>query len=668
MHVPTVQSFDVFDTVLTRQVGAPTAVIDVLSKRLETDGSLPVPAAVFAATRNAREWQLTQTLGRHATLREIYGAVAAAVSVGDDHADAWAAAEEALDEELTVAVPGAAQRLESARRDGPVVFVSDTPHSEAFLKRVLIHHGLAREEDQVFTSSDRGVSKSHGGLFEVVGQAFGDGHSFSHQGDSLRSDVAAARVEGWSGAHVPDAQLSRYEELLEQYATQTDGLTSWLAGASRLARLEAAHEGTPAPVAAVASGALAPLLVGFALWVTAQARQRGIRRLYYVARDGQSMLQAASHVIGRLAPDIELHFLYGSRKPWIFGACATSSEILEDWVLARPDYTSRTLLSRVDLTPERVHELTGLHMCSPENADKPLVRGDRVALAEALQRPPLLPLVCEGAERTAEVTLKYLRQEGFGDDVPSALVDAGWGGWTSYSFDHLLRESGARQVEHLLMGIRGSSDELARRETTRLVPWLFDEQAQPASMDRLPMPHTLVEVLCAGTMGRTIGYEVRGGEAHPVLSAETNEPVVGWGLPEVQRTAERVAELVAPHLDETATHLDLTDVVFAVLGAFWVDPTPAEAEAWGTFPWEEEIWPPYAPLAQRMTTRDVLAHLKQGDLRIRRVNSWRAGSATVSSEPWRTLLRVRGWQTQNRNRFRRVPRRLKLEIASRRRR
>ena len=71
------------------------------------------------------------------------------------------------------------------------------------------------------------------------------------------------------------------------------------------------------------------MLVGFALWVVAQARRRGVRRLYFVARDGEVMLAAARHVIGRLAPDLELRYLYGSRKPWIFGATATSDEFLE---------------------------------------------------------------------------------------------------------------------------------------------------------------------------------------------------------------------------------------------------------------------------------------------------------------------------------------------------
>ncbi len=665
--MPTVHSFDVFDTVLTRHVGAPNAVIDVLGKRLESDGGLPVQAAAFAATRKRFETQLTGTLGRHASLREIHQAVAAALSVDASRGEAWAEAEENLERELTVPVPGALGRIEAARARGGVVFVSDTPHSETFLKSLLLQHGLAAAEDSVFTSSERKVSKSHGGLFEAVGAALGGEHDFRHVGDNPRSDVAAARVEGWPGTLVPDAQLSRYERLLEESSEATDSTTSWLAGASRLARLEAAQRGIAAPKAEVASGVLAPLLVGFAIWVTAQARQRGVRRLYFVARDGEVMLAAARHVIGHLAPDLELRYLYGSRKPWIFGATATSEEFLTDWVMARPDYTARTLLARVDLTPEQVFDIAQLSSCHADAADSALSPIDRVELAEALQREPLRAMVQERATGAADATLRYLRQEGLTDGTPSALVDAGWGGRTAQAFDHLLSQVDAPPVEHFLVGIRGSEADLQRRGSSRLVPWLFDEQMYPASVSRLPSSHTLIEMLCAGTVGRTLGYEVVGDESRPLLAAEVNEPVVAWGLPEVHATSVRVAELVAPHLSQEAMHVDTTGAVFAVLRAFWVHPSKDESAVWGTFPWEEEIWPPFAPMAQRITTRGIIERLLRGDRQIRRVNSWRAGSAMSSSEPWQTLLKVRGWQLDNRERLRRVPRRIRLELAARRR-
>ena len=175
-------------------------------------------------------------------------------------------------------------------------------------------------------------------------------------------------------------------------------------------------------------------------------------------------------------------------------------------------------------------------------------------------------------------------------------------------------------------------------------------------------------MLCAGTVGRTLGYEVVGGESRPILAAPVNEPVVTWGLPDVHASAVRVAELVSPHLSEADLHVDSVDAVFDVLSAFWVRPTKEEAEVWGEFPWEEEIWPPYAPLAHRLTTTGIVRQLLQGDGRVRRVNSWRPASAMASSQPWRFLLKARGWYVENRARLRRVPRRVRLEVAARRRR
>ncbi|MBV9831012.1 MAG: hypothetical protein JOZ82_05405, partial [Marmoricola sp.] len=118
-----VRSFDVFDTVLTRRVGAPTALVSLLGRRLEEQELIPVRDVVFAETRNSREWQLTQLLGRHATLLEIHEAVADALSVDRAQAATWVEAERQLERELTIPVPGAQRRLDEARREGTVVFV-----------------------------------------------------------------------------------------------------------------------------------------------------------------------------------------------------------------------------------------------------------------------------------------------------------------------------------------------------------------------------------------------------------------------------------------------------------------------------------------------------------------------------------------------------------------
>ena len=87
---------------------------------------------------------------------------------------------------------------EARARGDRVIFVSDTPHSETFVAELLTSHGLAKSHDRVFTSADRRVSKSAGGLFQAISQELGTGQAVTHSGDNRRSDLASARVEGWA--------------------------------------------------------------------------------------------------------------------------------------------------------------------------------------------------------------------------------------------------------------------------------------------------------------------------------------------------------------------------------------------------------------------------------------------------------------------------------------
>lgn len=666
-----VHSFDVFDTVIMRRVGDPDAVIDVLAERLHGEGMVPVAAAVFAAARKHHERRLVQLAGRHLPLRAIHAEVARALSIDPAVAESWARAEEQLERELTVAVPGAREMIEESRAAGhQVVFVSDTPHSESFVRELLVSRGVAGDGDLVFTSSDRGSTKSRGGLFEAIAGVVGSDRDYLHRGDNRRSDLGSARLEGWRSRLVPQAQLTRYEKLLEARSHDTALATSWLAGASRLARLEARHRGVAGPVADVAAGSMAPFLVGYVLWLFGQARTRGLRRLYFVARDGEIMLEVARRLAPSLAPELELRYLYGSRQPWVLGACATSDAILAHWATGRTDFTARTTLGRMGLTPERAHELVGREVTRPDRADVPLAAAAREELARLMQQEPLLPLIRAAARQSADRTTAYLRQEGLLDGTPSALVDAGWNGRAAAALDQLLVAAGGKPVPHFFVGLLGQPVDDELRRDVELVPWLFNRQAHPGVLAGLHGPNVLVEMFCAATTGRTVDYAVdeTDGQMGPVLDREDNEPALAWGLAEIQRIALRVAELVGPQLSPDAVHADSAAYAWDVLSAFWAHPTRAEVAAWGTFPGEEEIWPPFMPLAQRITAGGMARRVLRGEATMRPNNTWRAGSALASRHPWRALLTLRAWREENGARVRRIPRRLRLEIAYRRRR
>jgi hypothetical protein len=247
-------------------------------------------------------------------------------------------------------------------------------------------------------------------------------------------------------------------------------------------------------------------------------------------------------------------------------------------------------------------------------------------------------------------------------------VDAGWSGRAAAALDELLLADGGQRVAHLFVGLLGATTEEDLRRDVTLVPWLFDRQRFPGTPTGLHTPNVLVEMLCAGTTGRTVDYEtLDDGSVRAVLDRELNEPALEWGLRDIQQVAVRVAELVAPHLAADAPSLDTTEAVLDVLRAFWSHPTKEEVDTWWTFPGEEEIWPPFMPLAQRITGPSMARRVLRGERTMRPNNTWRAGTALASSQPWRALLRLKAWREENGDRVRRIPRRIRLEIASRRR-
>ena len=384
-----------------------------------------------------------------------------------------------------------------------LIFVSDTPHTELFLLDLLASHGLAKEPDRVFTSAVQGVSKSAGGLFGAVARELAPAtRSLTKETTGGPISRPHALRDG-RVAMSPRAALSKYENLLEEHAAETGSFTSYLAGASRLARLEARVHGIPSARADVAKWcSLLPYSVGYAVWVVAQARLRGIKRLYYVARDGQAMLAVARHVVGTLAPDLELRYLFGSRQPWNLGVRPLGRG---DAVLGAPTFG----LHRAQCTQQGlVDPRKGLRHHGPSDdssGQKPIVRCPRqraVSSPRPCCRNRSFQLVRHEAQEQSERAIAYLVQQGLTDGTPSALVDAGWNGHTAKAFDVLLAAAGGSPVTHLVLGLTGTPEDVKAHAGVDLVPWLFDQQQHPRSAGRSPV----AERPCGDALRRHRGH------------------------------------------------------------------------------------------------------------------------------------------------------------------
>ena len=98
-------------------------------------------------------------------------------------------------------------------------------------------------------------------------------------------------------------------------------LAARFARASRVARaaIETASEHETA-IRDVAAGVAAPALVAFVIWIQEQARQRGLRRLRFLSRDGQVLYELTRRLAPLPGADLDLEYVYSSRLTWSLAA------------------------------------------------------------------------------------------------------------------------------------------------------------------------------------------------------------------------------------------------------------------------------------------------------------------------------------------------------------
>lgn len=312
-------SFDVFDTLLVRGQARPGDLFLQLGAELTAAG-VPVPSpAAFARERQQVELTARRSApGGEVTLDEIYAALARALG-WDESTRAQAQQRELdLEERSLKAVPPLLARVQTARAEADALwFLSDMYLPAAFIERVLRREGFFRDGDQLFVSGEWRASKARGDLFaKARAHAAHPITSWQHIGDNPHGDERMPRAQGIRTELVRDAALNRYEELARGPG-ETEPWRSLLAGAMRRARL-ANPERDPARRVIWDTGCdvVGPLLFGFVHWCLAQAAERGLRRLYFVARDGQLLHRIAERLAPAWGFAIECRYLHGSRQAW----------------------------------------------------------------------------------------------------------------------------------------------------------------------------------------------------------------------------------------------------------------------------------------------------------------------------------------------------------------
>lgn len=644
---PSVATFDVFDTVLTRSVGSPRGLFWILGNALSKERIITCSTEAFVAARLRADRHAYARLGRDGgvSLDVITEHLAQALNLDERAMSVIKARELDTEARMLQPVPDGLAAVEDARHAGKRVrFLSDMYLPEGFVREQLQTHGLWVEGDMVLVSGEMKASKQTGRLYDVVArrERVAPGR-ITHVGNDKRIDVVSARRRGVSAVHLPAANLTDDEAALDAAAAPTEGLATAMAGAARLARLRVhTDDAVEAAKRDVATDVIGPLLIAYVLWLLHRAADLGLRSVYFLSRDGQVLFELAKRLQPRLGPEVaalDLSYLMASREAWNIAALQGTVSANLPWILSHAsESTPRGLLRRLGLCTDdpAVGKMLIELGIDERAADQELSAAARGRLHDGLNSPRMAPILQRAADHQRELVTAAFAQAGVFDGR-AGFVDVVARGTQQRAAMRIASAVGAEPPVGLMAGIQ-RDDSMPPAVRGRMHAWLYDDNAGLGFPGHLPVDILFVAA-CAADHGTLLGYTRNDGAVVPVLHSAHNQPVLDWGLDLLRRSVMSVAD--ALEVDQAGgvnPRGDLRQPVVAGVMRLWSNPRPLEAEAWGTFPYEygSGTEPRYNVLASPATLRSLLRQIVRSDME--HWSSWTHGAVARATPPLRSMV------------------------------
>lgn len=566
-------SYDIFETVLLRTVGEPASLFFFVGQVGVREGMLQFSAAVFRDMRIEAEKEAYKK-ARHPDLDDIYQVLGTLAGLGEKHLAFMKETE--LKWEMAGAKMNPAFRdkvIASRQANGRVLYLSDMYLPKDFLEGNLRDKGLLVGDDRLYLSNYEKAGKRDGQMFQKVLEKEGLGaYRLKHHGNCYHADVTAAQDLGISAEHYPQGNLTGWEKFLETLSLGSDGLSSLWAGASRRARcalpiipILGTTQETLCHTAASVAG---PLLTSYVHWCLIRALEEGLKKLVFVARDGEILYKVAQVIkeASRKFNGIDLNYVHGSRQAWRPASIVDFGEFEKLWILEGGEVSREKILTRLGLEPQYAEEL-------PDTGDSEELWS---AVLEKLKVP-----VLEQSAKSRELILEYLRQEGLLEDGVG-FAEIGCTGITMACLDRIVQSAGAEVPHNYFFGLSPNWEETAPYRASAYFHNSVGNRGFSPSPDFNYF--VLLEMFCCSTHGRTTGYRLEADKVVPTLES----PQQYWDSQthEVEQFHEVILYFTRAYTDSPLLHNNprcALPLCAKVLRRFWQEPTREEAEVWGSY-------------------------------------------------------------------------------------
>lgn len=187
-----------------------------------------------------------------------------------------------------------------------------------------------------------------------------------------------------------------------------------------------------------------PVLFHYVWWILLQAQKRNIKKLYFLARDGYTLLRIANAFCKKFHLDISLEYLFCSRASLRLPTYAFIGDEAYDLIFQYGyQVTLQSLMLRCELNDierKQVYSECGLQCV---NEEKILSHEEFCDYTARLKKSLILKkAIVRYSKNAYEDAVGYLRQSGLFEQDTVAIVDSGWVGSMQRSLRQILESAG----------------------------------------------------------------------------------------------------------------------------------------------------------------------------------------------------------------------------------
>jgi hypothetical protein len=358
------------------------------------------------------------------------------------------------------------------------------------------------------------------------------------------------------------------------------------------------------------------------------ADRRGVERLYFLAREGQTLHHLAQ-VLRPVTGGPEPRYLMGSLSAWNASLLAGLSRADLDWLTAEGQSRRPVdVLAKLSLTPEELLGASGRRMPGLLS-DEPLNERGLDELWELIDSPGSRRLMASKSAQSRELLLDYLEQEGALAKGVLAVADMGWTLFTQRALREALAQRGV-DVEGWYFGL--ASHRLGRMEAGGHHALFMERAAQAAagSLESVLFRNIrlMERAFTRAGHGRVLGYERHGEKVRPVLGPD---PPRAEHTREIQDTVLKFAEVLAGSSWGITAYEALLETGRDSLRRFLVEPSNSQARVVATLPDQDDSG---AIVLRRITLGDVARAWLNGlgfNTTLGKSPMWIEGSAALSA-------------------------------------